>query len=95
MKLENFLADMGKRPAGHTLERKNNERGYSPSNCVWATQAEQNANRRNTVLLTAFGRTQHVAAWCRELGLRQDTVSYRLKHGYTAEQALRPVEVRA
>ena len=45
-KSENFLADMGKKPAPNlSLERINNNKGYSPANCKWATQKEQIANR--------------------------------------------------
>jgi hypothetical protein len=43
----NFLADMGERPFGRTLDRKRNERGYYPSNCRWATPKTQ-ANNRET-----------------------------------------------
>src|SRR5579859_7426474 len=42
---ENFLADMGEAPAGLTIERRDNDKGYEPGNCYWATYAEQNHNR--------------------------------------------------
>lgn len=45
-KFENFLADMGHRPDKLTIERTNNEKGYKPSNCKWATRSEQARNQR-------------------------------------------------
>jgi hypothetical protein len=60
-KFENFIADMGLRPVGqrYTLERLNNEKGYSPANCCWATYQEQARNKRNT---TRLGKVSLVAA---------------------------------
>jgi hypothetical protein len=45
---ENFLADMGERPGGkreYSIERADNDKGYEPGNCVWATWKEQGANK--------------------------------------------------
>ena len=47
----NFLTDMGERPANTSLDRINNNRGYEPGNCRWATPAEQNQNNRQAKLL--------------------------------------------
>jgi hypothetical protein len=43
---ENFYRDMGERPIGRTLDRLDNEKGYSKENCRWATPFEQQVNRR-------------------------------------------------
>lgn len=42
----NFLHDMGRKPRGTSLDRKDVNKGYSPSNCRWATNLEQRHNRR-------------------------------------------------
>lgn len=63
----NFMEDMGPRPSrNHSLERIKNHLGYCKANCKWATKREQNANKRNNRLVTAFGRTMIAMHWMDE-----------------------------
>jgi len=74
----NFLADMGPRPAGLTLERTDNERGYSPANCRWATRAVQARNTRNSVLVPVDGKNRNLSEWLPRLDISK-TQYYRLR----------------
>jgi len=51
-RFENFLADMGERPKGKTLDRIDNDKGYDLGNCRWATPSEQAQNRRAMLSLS-------------------------------------------
>lgn len=84
-----FLADMGECPdRSMTLDRIKNDLGYQPSNCRWATKAEQNANRSLCVQITHGGRTQNLADWAREVGMTANTLAMRVRNGWSAERAL-------
>ena len=87
-KFENFLADMGEPEHGMTIDRKNNDKGYSPSNCRWADKTTQSVNRSCTRFLTFQGKTMCVSHWARELGMQQSTLSFRVRHGWSVERAL-------
>ena len=77
-----FLADMGPRPEGTTLDRWPNKFGnYEHGNCKWATYREQAANTKKNLLVTVRGRTLNLADWSRLVGVSYQTLHWRLKHG--------------
>lgn len=84
---ENFLADMGERPPGMTIERRDVDGPYSPDNCVWATPLEQTRNRRNTISIEYQGATKTLGEWCDELKLNYMSVHQMLRYGKTVEYA--------
>lgn len=71
---KSFLADMGPRPDGTTLDRINPNGNYEPSNCRWATISEQARNRRNSRTLTLDGITLNISDWAERTGLSSDLI---------------------
>lgn len=67
--------------SGLFLDRKDNNGDYSPENCRWVTRKENNNNKRNNIMLTAFGRTQTVAQWADKAGLKYWTLLHRVQSG--------------
>ena len=84
----NFLADMGERPDGTTLDRINNDGNYETGNCRWATTEEQNSNRADNHFITLDDKTLTVRQWSRFLGISVSTIMNRLHRGYTVEKVL-------
>ena len=85
-----FLEDMGEPPAGATIERIDNDRGYEPGNCEWRGRVDQARNRRNSILLAHNGREQCLSAWAEELGVSYWRLHGRYKRGWSAERILAP-----
>lgn len=84
-----FLADMGKKPAaGYSLERRDNSKGYSPTNCFWATRVQQANNKRNNRRYTIFGERLTVGQICRKYNVNYFRVYKRLKNGWCASCTL-------
>jgi hypothetical protein len=93
---EAFLADMGERPEGKTLDRINVNGNYTPDNCRWADLSTQQRNRRSTSTLTLNGVEKPLIEWAEEAGLTAKILSWRLRNGWTVEKALStpPIEGR-
>jgi hypothetical protein len=75
---ENFYEDMGDPPDKYTIERIDNNLGYSPENCKWATRKEQGLNKRNNHYLTYKGETLTIGEWATKLGINISTLRDRL-----------------
>lgn len=92
---ENFLSDMGARPYGLTLDRKDGSLGYSPENCRWATTKEQARNRPDNRILTLNGESLCLQDWAELLGINKITLQARVSRGWNDVRALTtPVEMR-
>jgi hypothetical protein len=86
---ENFYEDMGPRPRGKTLDRKEFNGNYEPNNCRWASSKEQANNQTNNRLITFNGKTQSVAQWASQYDIPDRTLRARLfQSKWDVERAL-------
>ena len=71
-----------------TIDRIDNNKGYSPLNCRWATINEQANNTRSNVYLTYDGKTQTMKEWVNELNVPYGTIKQRHRKGWTDKECL-------
>lgn len=71
-----------------TIERIDNDKGYSPDNCTWITKEMQYKNKRQNIMITYNGKTICAEDWSKETGIPAMTIRWRYKHGWSAERTL-------
>lgn len=86
---DNFLQDVGLRPSPkYSIDRINNDEGYSPGNVRWATRIEQHRNMRSNRCVTFNNETHALAEWADKTGISPYTLKNRLNTGWSVERAL-------
>lgn len=85
--VEQFYKDMGHPPDGFSIERRNNNLGYSKDNCSWIPLEAQCKNRRSVKHFTFGDRTENLVEWARILGVKYSTLYMRINSGWSVEKA--------
>lgn len=90
----NFLVDMGERPLGTTLDRENNDKGYNPKNCRWATPKQQGRNTSYNKILIYRGKRFAAVELAEYLGINYGLLRVRLHRGIPLERAISKAHLR-
>jgi hypothetical protein len=85
----NFLADMGRKPTvKHTIERIDNDGGYCPENCRWASRKEQGQNTPKAMIIVHDGKSMSMSAWAEHLGIPLARLRGRLRLGWSFDRII-------
>lgn len=85
---ECFVADMGPRTPGMTIERVQRDGNYDPGNCMWLPKADQSKNRRGVRLVRIGDRVKTIPDWCKETGIDYWTAIRRVTRGWPPDKAV-------
>lgn len=85
---ESFFQDMGKKPKGFSIERKDVNGNYEHSNCEWIKISSQASNKRSNVKITHNNTTKNLCEWSLITGIKPGTISARIKSGWSIEKSL-------
>jgi hypothetical protein len=89
LRYEGFIADMGERPSDkHSIDRLDNDKGYSPDNCAWVERKMQARNKRNNRILECNGISKTLAEWSEISGVGYATIIARIKSGWDVCRAV-------
>lgn len=92
---ETFIKDMGECPIGFSIERIDNNKGYTKENCIWASPKTQAMNRRNNFIVCYKGVSKPLKQWCEELNLNYKMVFARIKQlNWSINKALSNNKIR-
>lgn len=85
----NFASDVGARPSlKHSIDRIDNDMGYGPENCRWATLREQQGNKRNNLWIEHNGERMILARWAEKLDVKPNDIWRRIKRGWSIRDAI-------
>ena len=88
--ISDVLSMLGPRPSkAHSIDRIDNDHGYTRGNLRWALACEQNLNKRNNRLVTCDGESRPLSYWCHTYDRKYTTVKRRLNAGWPPEEAIK------